>query len=320
MPVRVSLAMPIYNGEQYVEETIRSILAQDFADFELIITDNASTDRTEEICRGFAAGDSRIRYVRNERNLGASANYNLGLALASGEFFKWCACDDLISPNCVGALVSALEQDPQAIGAFPKTECIDESGALIPLVGEPLPDKRGLTPVQRFMRGVREGGTMFEIFGLFRRDRLHETMLHLPYYGSDRALLAEVALLGEFVRVPSATFFNREHRARSININDKLARARWQGATATKSRAMEHCHLLAHLFAISGRHRDVAAPLSLRMHLIRYAARPAQIGRYAIELLGLIAPGGPTQVRAAALKLASALLAFSKTVNPDIGR
>jgi glycosyltransferase involved in cell wall biosynthesis len=299
--------MPIYNGEQYVEETIRSILAQDFTDFELIITDNASTDRTEEICRGFAARDQRIRYVRNERNLGASANYNLGLSLATGEFFKWCAHDDLISPNCIGALVNALEQDSEAVGAFPKTECIDETGAVIPLVGEPLPDRRGLTPAQRFMRGVREGGTMFEIFGLFRRDVLHKTMLHLPYYGSDRALLAEVALLGEFVRVPTATFFNREHRARSINISDKLLRARWQGASATKARAMEHCQMLAHAFAISGRHGDIVAPLSLRVHLIHFATQPVQMGRYAIELLGLIAPGGPTQVRAVAFKFARAL-------------
>jgi len=307
MSVRVTLAMPIYNGEQYVEETLRSILAQDFADFELIITDNASTDRTEEICRGFAARDQRIRYVRNERNLGASANYNLGLSLATGEFFKWCAHDDLISPNCIGALVNALEQDSEAVGAFPKTECIDETGAVIPLVGEPLPDRRGLTPAQRFMRGVREGGTMFEIFGLFRRDVLHKTMLHLPYYGSDRALLAEVALLGEFVRVPTATFFNREHRARSINISDKLLRARWQGASATKARAMEPCQMLAHAFAISGRHGDIVAPLSLRVHLIHFATQPVQMGRYAIELLGLIAPGGPTQVRAVAFKFARAL-------------
>jgi glycosyltransferase involved in cell wall biosynthesis len=320
MPVRVSLAMPIYNGEQYVEETVRAILAQDFTDFELIITDNGSTDRTGEICRGFAARDTRVQYVRNERNLGASANYNLGLSLATGEFFKWCAHDDLISPNCVSALVSGLEGKPEAVLAFPRTECIDETGAIIPIVGKPLPDRRGLTPAQRFMRGVREGGTMFEIFGLFRRDILHETMLHLPYYGSDRALLAEVALLGEFVRVPAATFFNREHRARSIHINDKLSRAHWQGAAATRLRAMEHCHLLMHLFAISGRHRDIAAPLFLRLHLIRYAAQPAQIGRYAMELLGLIAPGGPTQVRAVALKLATALGSPFKKATPDIGQ
>jgi hypothetical protein len=320
MPVRVSLAMPIYNGEQYVEETIRSILAQDFADFELIITDNASTDRTEEICRRFAARDSRVRYVRNERNLGAAANYNLGFTLAQGEYLKWCAHDDLISPNCVGALVSALDQNSEAILAFPKTECIDETGVPIPMVGEQLPDKRGLTPTQRFMRGIHQGGTMFEIFGLFRRDVLHRTMLHLPYYGSDRALLAEVALLGDFIRVPAATFFNREHRARSININDKMTRARWQSASATRAQAMEHCHLLAHLFAVAGRHSDIVAPVFLYLQLMRFAMRPVQIGRYAMELLGLIAPGGPTQVRGVALKLAGVLRPSSKTVTPDIGR
>src|SRR5581483_3760446 len=251
MSVRVSLAMPIFNGEQYVEETLASLLAQDFTDFELIITDNASTDRTEEICRQFAAREPRIRYVRNERNLGASANYNLGLSLAAGEYFKWCAHDDLLSANCIGALVNALDNDPEAISAFPATQCIDEKGVVIPMVGEQLPDKRGLGPAQRFMRGIHQGGTMFEIFGLYRKDVLRKTMLHLPYYGSDRALLAEIAILGEFVRVPTATFFNREHRTRSININDKLARARWQSAVASKARAMEHCNLLSHLFLIS---------------------------------------------------------------------
>jgi glycosyltransferase involved in cell wall biosynthesis len=320
MSVRVSLAMPIYNGEQYVEETIHAILAQDFTDFELIITDNSSTDRTEEICLGFAARDSRIRYVRSERNLGASANYNLGLSLATGEFFKWCAHDDLISPNCVSALVSALEGNLEAVLAFPRTECIDETGAIIPMVGGQLPDKRGLTPAQRFMRGIHQGGTMFEIFGLYRRDVLYQTMLHLPYYGSDRALLAEVALLGEFIRVPTATFFNREHTARSININDKMARARWQGGSASKARAMEHCNLLTHLFAISGRHADVVSPLTLRLHMLNFATRPVQIGRYAIELLGLITPGGPTQVRTVALKLAGALRSPFKKPTPDIGQ
>src|SRR5581483_5806722 len=154
MSVRVSLAMPVYNGERYIEETLRSLLAQDFKDFELIITDNASSDRTEEICRQFAAREPRIRYVRNERNLGAAANYNLGLSLATGEYFKWCAHDDLLSPNCIGALVSALDRTSGAVLAFPKTECIDETGALIPMVGVQLPDTTNLTPAQRFMREI----------------------------------------------------------------------------------------------------------------------------------------------------------------------
>ena len=312
--------MPVYNGERYIEETLRSLLAQDFKDFELIITDNASTDRTEEICRQFAAREPRIRYVRNERNLGAAANYNLGLSLATGEYFKWCAHDDLLSPNCIGALVNALDQDPGAIAAFPRTQCIDEMGTAIPMVGEQLPDGRGLSPAQRFMRGIHQGGTMFEIFGLYRRDILRKTMLHLPYYGSDRALLAEIAILGEFVRVPTATFFNREHRTRSININDKLARARWQGASASKARAMEHCNLLTHLFAISGRHASIVSPISLRLHLVHFATRPMQMGRYAVELLGLIAPGGPTQVRNTAKKLASAMGLSPRSTGRDFGQ
>jgi hypothetical protein len=141
-------------------------------------------------------------------------------------------------------------------------------------------------------------------------------MLHLPYYGSDRALLAEIALLGEFVRVPTATFFNREHRARSIRINDKLSRALWQGASATRARAMEHCHLLVHLFAISGRHADIVAPLSLRLRLICFAARPIQLARYSIELMGLVAPGGPSWVRTTALRLARVVRPKTAT-NPN---
>ena len=306
--------MPVYNGAEYLDDTIRSLLGQDYTDFELIITDNASTDRTEEICREVAAKDSRVRYVRNERNLGAAANYNLGFTLATGEYFKWCAHDDLISPNCVGELVKALDENPEMLAAFPKTKCIDQTGTEIPIVGRELPDRKGLTPVQRFMRGVLEGGTMYEIFGLYRREFLYKTMLHLPYYGSDRALLAEIALLGEFMRVPSATFYNRDHRSRSININDKLERARWQNASVTKAQAMEHCRLLSHLFTIAGRHKDIAAPLYLRLQLMRLALKPVQVGRYAMELMGLVAPRGTAQMRTAAHKLADVL---HLTVSPN---
>src|SRR5215467_3755986 len=99
---RVSLAIPVYNGGRFIAETIRSILNQDYENFELIITDNASTDRTEEICREFSASDRRIKYIRNDHNLGAGPNFNRGFELSSGYYFKWCACDDLLSPNFVG--------------------------------------------------------------------------------------------------------------------------------------------------------------------------------------------------------------------------
>ena len=305
MAVRVSLAMPVYNGEKYIEEAIRSILVQDFADFELIITDNASTDRTEAICRSFAASDSRIHYVRNARNLGAAPNYNLGFELARGEFLKWCAHDDWISPNCIGECVRALDENPGAVMAYPATQCIDEFGHLIETVGAVMPDMETLTPARRFFSVVSEPATMFEIFGLFRRDALATTVLHGSYYGSDRALMAEAAILGRFVCAPRATFYNREHRLRSINIVDKKARAAWQNTDAKKAISMEHWNLLVNLFSIAGRHTDVASPLVARAYLIEFALRPRQISRYLLEFFGMLAPGGPTQVRAFVQKFAS---------------
>ena len=99
MAARIALALPVYNGEAFIAAAIQSILAQSVRDFELVITDNASTDKTQQLCRSFAARDARIRYIRNDWNLGASANYNRGYELTSGEYLKWCAHDDCISTD-----------------------------------------------------------------------------------------------------------------------------------------------------------------------------------------------------------------------------
>ena len=96
---RVSIGLPVYNGENFLEFALDSILGQTFQDFELIISDNASTDATESICRRYAAKDSRIRYYRNPNNQGAAQNYNRVFALARGEYFKWAAHDDVCKPN-----------------------------------------------------------------------------------------------------------------------------------------------------------------------------------------------------------------------------
>lgn len=171
----VSLALPVYNGERFVADAIRSVLAQDYDNFELIITDNASTDGTEKICRDFAASDERVRYVRNERNLGAGPNYNLGFALSRGKYFKWCACDDRISDNFLGACVAALEENKDAVLAYGTTQTIDQNGHLIPLVGAMTsPQQPSDGPPLRFKKHLSNRTTNFEIFGLFRSETLKE--------------------------------------------------------------------------------------------------------------------------------------------------
>lgn len=300
---RVTLAMPVFNGANYVEAALASILAQDFADFELVITDNASTDRTEEICRAFAARDPRIRYHRHPRNLGAAPNYNSGYELARGEYLKWCAHDDLLSPNYVSECVAALDSDPDAALAYGQTVCIDPDGAEIPMVGNDLPPLDGLSAAERFETVIRFSGTCFEIFGLFRMSVLKRSTLHRLYYGSDRALLAETALLGNYVKRPAAIFYNREHRTRSINIDDKRARRTWQFADGKNKPSFEHWGLLLHLFEIARRHPEAASRFRTHAVVARFAAQPVQLSRYLLELIGAASPGAQAAIRNAARRM-----------------
>src|SRR5690606_23827887 len=119
------------NGLPYLEASIRSLLASDFRDFELIVCDNASTDGTGDVVQALAAEDDRIRYVRNEQNIGAARNYNKSLELARGTYFRWAAADDLITPGVLSKYIEVLENDPSVLLAFPQTRLIDGEGNLL---------------------------------------------------------------------------------------------------------------------------------------------------------------------------------------------
>ena len=287
----VSLALPVYNGEKFVADAIRSILAQDYKNFELIICDNASTDGTEEICRDFAASDQRVRYVRNERNLGAGPNYNLGFELSRGKYFKWCACDDRISEDFLSACVAALEQNQDAVLAYGTTQTIDHDGRLIPLVGEMMsPQQASDNPPLRFKKYLNGRTTNFEIFGLYRSDALKKSTLHRSYYGSDKTLMTELTLLGRFIFVPGIVFYNREHPDRSINIWDKKVLAGWMDTKASSKHYLPNLQRLGHLIEIAVRHSDAVSPVKTLGIIFLWALRPAQFGRCTAELIGLVSP------------------------------
>jgi len=262
----VSLAIPVYNGEAYLVDAITSCLAQDYDNFELIISDNASTDGTERICREFATKDARVKYFRNEKNLGAGRNYNLAFHHSSGKYMKWCAADDRISPNFVSACVAVLEKNHDVILAYGTTISIDTAGREIPLVG------RGRKaqdpndgPAKRFLKDLNDRGSNFECFGLFRREILQKSTLHRSYYGSDLTLMSELTLLGRFAQVPEAIFYNREHPARSMNLKDKKVLLAWQDPeAATKHRPRpENWDRWKHLLEIAFRHRQTTPALAI---------------------------------------------------------
>lgn len=280
----------MFNGSNYIADAIESILGQTLGDFRLIVTDNASEDDTVEIVSSYAARDDRILLVRNSSNIGAAANYNLGFTHAAGKYLKWCAHDDHLSPNYLEACVNLLDGEPDTAVAFGLTSLITAGNEFVQVAFEETPSIDSDDPGVRFRQVLELAKTCFPIFGVFRRDLLARSTLHRPYYGSDRALLAEMAILGKFRRVDEAMFYNREHEERSINIDDKLQRSIWQTGRRSRSASAEHLQLMAHLFEIASRHGDVVPPYRLWAGLVRRSMTPVQMGRYFLELTSMISP------------------------------
>ena len=215
---RVSIGLAVYNGENFLKEALDSLLAQTFQDFELIISDNASTDRTESICRACAARSERVRYFRNPENIGASGNYTRVFELASGQYFKWAAHDDVCRPDYLARCVEVLDQDPSVVLCHSLTAGIDANGQQLK-IWSPAPELESKTPHRRF-RGALALGETFLVWGLMRADALRKTRLLGSFSGHDRPFLSGLSLLGRFAQVPEVLFLLREHRDQSTRVHD----------------------------------------------------------------------------------------------------
>jgi glycosyltransferase involved in cell wall biosynthesis len=201
--------MPLYNAQKFVVGTIDSVLTQTFHDFELVISDNGSTDRTEQICREYARRDSRIRYYRNDVNRGAAWNHNRVLELARGEYFKWNSYDDRLAPEFLEKCVAVLDATPEAVLAFSKFVDVDANGNQLRTkspVGMWL-----RKPHERFQQLIRRHHTCEEVYGLVRLDVMRQTPGIAPYAISDKVLIVELALRGVFAEVPEVLFFHGWH-------------------------------------------------------------------------------------------------------------
>ena len=230
MPPCVSIGMPVYNGENYMREALNSILSQSFEDFELIISDNCSTDKTQEICKAYAVKDSRIRYYRNKKNIGAAKNYNRVFELSSGRYFKWAPHDDICAPEYLEKCVQVLNVEPTVVLCYPKTLIKDElSNREIKYS-----DSLNITcsqPHERYkkcleaLRGINECNP---ILGVIRAKILKRTRLIGSYVASDQVLLGELALYGKFYEIPEYLFIRRSHPQRSmIKYHSSRSRLAW---------------------------------------------------------------------------------------------
>ena len=288
---KISIGIPVYNGANYLGEMIDSILAQTFSDFELIITDNASTDETAEVVNSYAKDDPRIRYFLNEKNIGAAGNYNRCFEHGRGEYFKWCAHDDQLSPNYLEACLKLLEADPNLVMAYGTKVEIDNKGNELPQDFDREFVNYTDSPSDRFyFQTALLKAPCAAIFGLFRRSALEISSLHRPYYSSDRALLAEVAILGNYAVSDEAVYYCRMHETRSVNIADIMERSKWISGTSNRFTSAEHINLARHLFEITGRHKNVSSAWKLRLKLFRFMAHPRQVSRYILDVVGIFMP------------------------------
>lgn len=234
---RLSIGLPVYNGERYLAEAFDCFLTQTFQDFEIIVCDNASTDDTAEICRSFAERDRRIRYHRNEKNVGALPNFNKAFDLCRSPLFKWVAHDDLYHPRYLETCVRILDEDSDVVLAHSKTAFVDDRGKLFP--GDPatgcyIDPRTGVTQtadspmvadspvaISRFWQVLTLARWGTHMFGVMRRETLQKTHLIPNFSGGDRAMLVELALLGRFRCSNEVLFSKRFHEDASCHLNEK---------------------------------------------------------------------------------------------------
>lgn len=205
---RVSIGLPVYNGAPYLEQALDSLLSQTLGDFELIISDNASDDGTAEIAARYAQRDGRIRYHRNDENLGAARNFNNTFALSRGQYFKWAACDDIHLPDYLLRCVEALDENPDVVLAYPRASEMSEDGRPLREVLDPL-ELNDPRPARRIHHMLWASRKVHMVFGLMRREALANTGLLLAENGADRLLLTELAIMGPWRQVDEMLFVNR---------------------------------------------------------------------------------------------------------------
>jgi len=216
----VSIGMPVYNGEPFIRDALDSLLGQTFIDFELIISDNASTDNTEKICREYASKDERIRYIRQTENRGASANFQFVLNEAVGEYFIWAAADDLQSKEFLEIQVESLKKNNEIVLITTDVQNIDELGHNLNIARlNSIRTEKALAHKiknrELFFRNPTSN-VFFAIYGLYRREKLRQINWEISEMliyatGSEIPLLAQVSLYGVISSVPVVSKTYRRH-------------------------------------------------------------------------------------------------------------
>jgi glycosyltransferase involved in cell wall biosynthesis len=219
--------VPVYNGQKYIRDTLDSLVAQTLSDIEILVTDNCSTDNTPQIVGEYAARDPRVKYIRNQTNVGPARNYNRSLDLATAPYFKWNPADDVCAPDFLEKCVKALDEDPTVVLAYPRTSVIDTAGKVVGQYTYEI-DFDVASPALRLGRMMTVNHKLHgahELYGVMRTDALRNSGGFRCHVRGDSVLLARMAMLGRLRRIDEYLFFNRDHTDRSSKyLSRKLVR------------------------------------------------------------------------------------------------
>jgi glycosyltransferase involved in cell wall biosynthesis len=204
---KLSIGLPIYNGQRSVRRVIDSVLGQTFRDLELVISDNASTDQTAAICREVAAADGRLKFHTREQNAGIVANFNRALELSSGEYFRWIGGDDWLEPSYAEKCVAALDARPDAVGVTNYLTYWSDQGErnYYEYHGPRVDSSRAHERFERCLWFMHEDFRNFDpMYSMHRRAALERTHGLRPILNGDQMLAAELSLLGPYVHLPES--------------------------------------------------------------------------------------------------------------------
>lgn len=282
----VSIGMPVFNGEEFLAESLASLLAQTYRDFELIVSDNGSTDQTVAIVEAFAKHDDRIRLVKQESNIGAVGNFNFLIFESHGKYFKWAAADDLCEPTFLEECVSKLESDESAAWCHTDSDKIDSNGdSLLHQVksnpevvyenGKPIgweaPPRKHFnsdSPAKRFSGVVLGTNWCVDSYGMFRMSLLRKTRLLPKIYGAEKILIAELSMYGTYCHVPKLLFSQRIHDAASSAIKSSDKQSDYVGQKMRYSTRLTI--LWAHIWSIVRSNISMQAKAKCLIAVLRY--------------------------------------------------
>ena len=241
----ISIGMPVYNGERFLEKKLNSLLSQTFSDFELIISDNASTDLTPEICKKFAKNDKRIRFFCQEKNMGANWNFNFVLEKANCPYFLWAGVNDTISESFLEKNFKILESKNNFVGSISKIKPakklanVHDNKPIDVFFKKLMTDLRSIKTIGSYnilgsyeskMRFYLKNSTCQLIYGLFRTEQLRKSLVQKSFIGNDWATMLNVLRFGDFHVVDDDIMFEHQEGLSStglVNISNLYNHGTW---------------------------------------------------------------------------------------------